>query len=148
MSVATNQEMHRDHVEWSSDCNMWHDDIRAWQLEVAATRAIIGQLAKALHVHEETLRQHAAAIRLNQQLPAAHEHVLKLHENGCPGRAMVPTDAQHSLEASKHTELKAAHENLKQRHHTTVAAWSHLLRTLRVNAGSESGTNESAQIDA
>ncbi len=146
MTTAINQTMHHDHVEWSSDCDMWRDDIRAWQLELETARKIVGRLTKALHAHEEMLRQHAGAIRLNEQVPDAHEHVLKHQEQGCPGRGIASTDAQHVREATKHAELKLAHEQIKRKHHATAVAWDRLLRTLDADDGSQLDADRIAQI--
>lgn len=140
MSTATNQTMHRDHVEWSSDCKMWRDDIRIWQRELETAHAIVSRLVKAMRSHEEMLRQHAGMIRLNEQVPSAHEHVLKQQEQGCPGRCILPTDAQHDREAGKHAEVKLAHEQLKRKHHATMAELDRLLRSL--------DTDDESKLDA
>ena len=130
MSAATNQTMHRDHVEWLSDSEMWRDDIRAWQHELETARAIVWRVTATLESHEEILRQHAGAIRLNEQLPAVHEHVLKHHEQGYSGRCILPTGEQHDREAARHTELKLAHEQIKQKHHCAMADLGRLVRNL------------------
>ena len=129
--------MHRDHVEWFSDRDMWRNDIRAWQLELETAHRIVARLTKARHAHEEMLRQHAGAIRLNEQVPEAHEHVLKQQEQGCSGRCIIPTEAQHDSEATKHAELKLAHEQIKRKHHATMAAWDRLLRKIEADDGSQ-----------
>ena len=107
--TPTNETMHGDHVEWSSDCDMWRDDMRAWHHELVTARTIVGRLTKALTAHEELLRAHCGAIQLNEQLPDAHEFVLRQQEEGCSGRVIMPTDAQHGRESIKHDELKLAH---------------------------------------
>lgn len=130
MSNATNQSMHHDHVEWLSDDKMWRDDIRAWQHEIEAARTIVCRVTAMLQTHEEIVRQHAAAIRLNEQVPAAHEHVLKHQQQGCSGRCILPTDAQHDHETVRHAELKLAHEQIKRKHHSAMADLGRLVRSL------------------
>jgi len=131
MSHETNQSMHHEHLEWSNDCKMWRDDIRAWQHELETARAIVGRISGALQAHETMLQRHAAVIRLNEQLPAAHEHVLQRQEQGTCGCGILPTGEQHFREASKHAELKHVHEQTKRNHHAIMAEWKRLLRLLQ-----------------
>jgi hypothetical protein len=137
MSAPTNETMHGDHVEWSSDCAMWQDDIRAWQHELVTARAGVGRLTKALIAQEELLGTYAEMVRLNKQLPDAHEYVVRQEEEGSFGRGIFPTDEQHGREAITHDELMRAHEHMKQRHHTIMVAWNRLLQSLEADNGSK-----------
>ena len=71
MSAPTNETMRTDHVEWSRDCDMWRDDIRAWRNELVTARTAADRLTKALIAHEKLLGTHAGRIQLIEQLPRA-----------------------------------------------------------------------------
>jgi hypothetical protein len=130
MSTLTNETMHGDHAEWSGDCNMWRDDIRAWQQDIVTARTDVGRLTKALIAHEWLLGTLAERIQLNEQLPGAHEYVLREEEKGSFGRGIFPTDEQHGRESTKHDELMLAHERMNQRHQAIMVAWHRLLQSV------------------
>ena len=128
--MTTNGTMHRDHLAWSSEVEMWEADLRAWRLECEAAQTAINGYMMALTEHEERVERHARAIQIDGQQAAAHEHVLKLQEQGCPGRCIVPTSAQHDREAIGHAEMRLAHEQIKRKHHAIMAEYNRLLRRL------------------
>jgi hypothetical protein len=130
MSVSNHVEMHRDHQRWSSETNMWRCDLAAWQHELADAVADVEQLKKALEAHGERLRKHAAAIRVDELAAEGHEHALAEYELGGSGENLPEYARKHSREADRQAKDREAHEHLKRLHHTIIAQWRLLLKSL------------------
>ena len=127
---TTHQTMHGEHRFWESEISLWRDDLGAWQHELAKAQGEIKQLEHALEEHAQTLRKHASAIRLEEQTFDSHEHALAEYEKGDEGDGLFELARQHRAEAVHHTEHRAAHEQLKRRHHGVIAHWNVLLKAL------------------
>ena len=78
--------------------------------------------------HEQTLRQHASAVRLNEEAVDTHEHLLAAFERGGDGADLPLLAKKHREEQSKHDQLRALHEELKRRHHFFIAHLNLLLK--------------------
>jgi len=131
MTATTHLTMHSEHKYWESETSLWRDDLRVWQQELAKAQGEIKQLEKALEDHAQALRLHASALRLDEETFEGHERALVEYEKGGEGEELLPMARQHSAEAVRHTGYRAAHEQLKRRHHTVIAHWNLLLKSVR-----------------
>ncbi len=128
---TTHETMHGEHRFWESEISFWRDDLRAWQHELTKAQGQIKQLEQALENHAQALRQHGAAIRLQEQTFGEHEHALAEYEKGNEGDELFELARQHRTEANQHARHRAAHEQLKRRHHAVIAHFSVLLKALQ-----------------
>lgn len=125
--------MHHDHADWKSENALWHDQLREWEAEIADAIDGTAKLKQALEAHQQTLRIHAAAIRLYEQGPAQHERQLAEFVQQGVGYAACCTEPKHRKESSKHDEQRSIHETMKKSHHALMARWSLLLKALTEN---------------
>jgi len=131
MIATTPMTMHSEHKYWESETSLWRDDLRVWQQELATAQGEIKQLEKALEDHAHALRTHASTLRLDEGVFEGHEHALVEYEKGGEGEELLQMARQHSEEAVCHTVHRAAHEQFKRRHHTVIAHWNLLLKSVR-----------------
>ena len=131
MIATTPMTMHSEHKYWESETSLWRDDLRVWQQELAKAQGEIKQLEKALENHAHALRTHASTLRLDEGVFEGHEHALVEYEKGGEGEELLQMARQHSEEAVCHTVHRAAHEQFKRRHHTVIAHWNLLLKSVR-----------------
>ena len=130
MITTTHEMMHAEHRYWENEINLWREDLRAWQHELAKTQGEMKQFEEALTGHGRTLQQHGAALRLEELKADAHEHEIVKYEQGGEGEELFDMAREHSHEALRHAEHRAAHEQLKRLHHTVIAHWNVLLKAL------------------
>jgi Skp family chaperone for outer membrane proteins len=130
MISTKSTSMHSEHRYWESEIGLWRDDLRAWQHELAKAESEIKQLEKALTDHGHVLRTHASALRLEEQTSQQHEHAIAEFEKGSEGEELLEMARKHSHEAELHQVHRAAHEELKRRHHQIIAHWNTLLKVL------------------
>jgi hypothetical protein len=131
MTATTHMTMHSEHRFWESEICLWREDLRVWQQEIAKARGEIKQLEQAFEDHAHTLRIHASTLRLEEQTFEGHEHALAEYEKGGEGEDLLHLARDHSEEAVRHSGHRAEHEQLKRRHHTTIAHWNLLLKSIR-----------------
>lgn len=130
MTVSNHAEMHRDHLRWSSEASMWRSDLAIWQHELADAVVDVEQLKKALEAHGERLRQHAATIRVDELEADGHEHAIVDYEQGGTGTDLPEYAQKHTRETDRQAKDRQAHEQLKRLHHTILAQWRLLLKSL------------------
>jgi hypothetical protein len=130
MTTTTHEMMHAEHRYWENEIKLWREDLRAWQHELAKTQGGLKQLEEALAKHARTLQQHSSALRLEEQKADAHEHEIVKYEQGGEGEELFDMAREHSREAQRHADHRAAHEQLKRLHHTVIAHWNVLLKAL------------------
>ena len=130
MTVSNHVDMHRDHLRWASEASMWRSDVASWQHELADAQADVEQLTKALEAHGERLRKHAATIRIDELGPEGHEHALADYEKGGSGADLPEYAQKHTHETERQAKDRKAHEQLKRLHHTILAHWKLLLKSL------------------
>jgi hypothetical protein len=126
--------MHQEHRYWENEIGLWRDDLRAWQKELAKAESEIKLLEKALADHAQVLRLHGSSLRLDEQEFENHEHEIVEFEKGGEGDELFEMARRHSAQAMRHDEHRAAHEQLKRRHHNILAHWNVLLKALRETA--------------
>lgn len=131
MTVANHIGMHRDHVRWLKENDLWRDDLRAWQNESEQVLEQMEELRKLFAAHEERLQKHAGSIRAYEQFMREHEHRLAAHEKGETEVDLISMAARHNEEAVKRAEQLTKHEAIKKLHHTMMANWHALLRSIR-----------------
>jgi hypothetical protein len=130
MTVSNHVDMHRDHLRWASEASMWRSDLASWQHELAAAIAEVDQITKALEAHGERLRKHAATIRVDELDAEGHEHALAAYEQGESGEDLLAYAKKHTRETDRQAKDREAHEQLKRLHHTIIAQWRLLLKSL------------------
>jgi hypothetical protein len=130
--------MHGEHRYWESEISLWRDDLRAWQKELAKAECEIKLLEKALADHAQLLRLHGSSLRLDEQEFDGHEHEIVEYEKGGEGEELLEMARRHSAQAVHHVQHRAAHEQIKRRHHNIIAHWNVLLKALQEVPTSES----------
>ena len=126
--------MHQEHRYWESEIGLWRDDLRAWQSELSKAESEFKLLEKALADHAQLLRLHGSSFRLDEQEFENHEHEIVEYEKGGEGEELLEMSRRHSVQAVRHGEHRAAHEQLKRRHHNIIAHWNVLLKALQESA--------------
>ena len=130
MTAQIHLEMHQDHRLWESEIKSWRGDIHAWQLECKLAWDQLKALQTAIEKHEETLRQHASAIRLDEERMDTHEHAIAEFEAGGRGTDLPGFVPKHQQEADRQTQQREKHDELKRHHHEFIARWGLLVKTL------------------
>jgi len=128
MIYHTENQMHEDHLEWTSDRAMWRDDLRAWEEETAQAIADLQGLQAALAEHERALETHAAAIRAYEQGEVGRTHALIESKKQCNDEARKSLVNAHARDRQHHQKLLANHEAIKHRHRETLAHLRALLK--------------------
>jgi hypothetical protein len=123
MATASHFEMHREHLRWHVEDDMWRDDLVAWEAEVDQAINELPRLETALRQHADALRKHAAAIRLYEQDFRADEHALAEFERGEPAAASIELTQVFDRTAEKHAAQLRNHEKIKRQHHDLIARW-------------------------
>ena len=57
MATASHLEMHREHLRWRVEDDMWRDDLATWEAEVSQAISDLPRLEKALREHAEIAAQ-------------------------------------------------------------------------------------------
>ena len=128
MTLLPVSEMHGDHQTWEAENALWHDQLREWQRETDQAIAEMAQIEQALRSHERQLEVHAAAVRLKGNACDRHEHELA---QAAQKQEHVCTGGGHCRETRDQNEERRRHERLKRTHHTLMARWSLLLKSLQ-----------------
>jgi hypothetical protein len=126
--------MHQEHRHWGSEISLWRDDLCAWQKELTKAESEIKLLEKALADHAQVLRLHGSSLRLDEQEFENHEHEIVEYKKGGEGEELLEMARRHSAQAVHHDRHRAAHEQLKRRHHNIIAHWNVLLKALQETA--------------
>jgi hypothetical protein len=130
MSTASHVKMHQEHGNWRSEDNFWRDEVALWEREIQEAAAQLPKLDTVLNNRLESLRTHAAAIRLYEQDAADHEHALTTFERGGTGEELIRFAGAHQAAAVKHAEERTRHEVIKRQHHELMAHWKLLSDSL------------------
>ena len=146
MTTTAHEMMHAEHRYWENEIGLWRDDLRAWQHELAKAQCETKQLEEAFVRHARTLQQHGAALRLEEQKTDTHEHEIVNYEQGGEGDELFEMARDHSHEALRHAEHRAAHEQLKRLHHTVIAHWNVLLTALNPPAEATLQAEKTAMV--
>ncbi len=131
MTHTANERMHGEHRTWEGDLQLWREDVRTWQHQLAAALAQVRLFTTELEDHSRLLKQHAAALCLEQQQGDAHEHAIAAFEQGGEGEELFQMARQHGDEALAHRRHRDAHEQLKKVHHSIVARTNQMLKSLQ-----------------
>jgi hypothetical protein len=123
-------EMHSEHRQWLSDNALWRDEAVLWQNEIDNALKEMKKLEDALRDHRKELNNHLATISAEEKIVAEHECALADFEKGGPGDSLVSMARTHKQTADNHSQQRQAHERLKKHHHTVIAYWSLLLKSL------------------
>jgi hypothetical protein len=122
--------MHREHAEWLAESNLWRDDMAIWEKEIDVAIGQIAELENALRRHSEMLKTHAASVRLYDQDPARHEHLLADYEKGEAPEALTELARAHHRSAEQHDKLRENHTGFKNRQHRLMTEWRQLFAAL------------------
>jgi hypothetical protein len=130
MKGASHLGMHQDHVHWRADSNLWRDNVAIWEQEIDDAIRELPDLEAALRRHSDMLRTHAASVRLYDQDPAKHEHLLADFERGQAPEALIELAQAHEREAKEHDQLCENHAGFKNRQHRLMTKWRQLFIAL------------------
>ena len=119
MSVYSDTQLHRDHVQWTNERALWHDDVRIWEREVEQLEANLRHITAVLAQQKHDLQVHAAAISIYQQRDGRREHALvQCERNGSEECEMLLVHAhegeirEHERQRERHEEIKASQRRL------------------------------------
>jgi hypothetical protein len=132
MTPDIHATMHEEHRSWTSELHQWHEDLRAWQQQVSAAGADLKSVQEAFEQLGHTLRLHASALRIEEEVVAEHEHALAAWEQGTKSADLPALSQSHTGERDRQAKLRGDHEQLKSRQHKLFAIWNQLLRTLPI----------------
>jgi hypothetical protein len=122
--------MHQEHAQWRGESNLWRDDLAIWEKEIDDAIGQLPELEAALRRHNDLLKTHAASVRLYDQDPARHEHMLAEYEKGEAPEALVELAKSHQDAAESHGKLRETHARFKNRQHRLMTKWRQLLVAL------------------
>jgi hypothetical protein len=130
MASKSHIEMHRQHAAWRSEDNLWREEIAIWERDVNQALKDLPRVEQAVRAHAETLKKHAAAVRLYEQDFGGHEHSLAEYERGETPLELIEQAQNHERELEQHMVQRKAHEDMKKRQHVFSAKWNLLLSAL------------------
>jgi hypothetical protein len=124
MSTTSHLEMHREHLRWRAQNDMWRDDLANWEREAQAALKALPKVEEILRKHLDGLRRHAAAIRINEQEFSAQEHALSEYERGDTGQELIELAKRFDRSNETITHQKEKHEKIKHRHYRLMTRWN------------------------
>ena len=130
MANPSHLGMHQDHAQWRADSNLWRDELAIWEQEIDDAIRQLPELEAALRRHDEMLRTHAASVRLYDQDPAKHEHLLADYERGQAPEALIELAQAHQRAGEQHDQLCKNHTGFKNRQHRLMTKWRQLFIAL------------------
>jgi hypothetical protein len=130
MTSTSHLAMHREHAQWRADSDLWRDDVAIWEQEIDDAIHQLPEVEAALRRHGEMLRTHAASVRLYDQDPAKHEHLLADYERGQAPEALIELAQSHQRAAKQHEHLCENHTGFKNRQHRLMTKWRQLFVAL------------------
>ena len=134
MATLDHAEMHRDHLLWLGENDLWRDNIRVWQVELQQIIDGAPEVKELLEKHHQRLQVHAAAVRAHEQAPRQHEHQIAESEKGEANPELISLATAHQSEALERQEQRGAHQDLSRDHYAVLSHWNALLRALRESA--------------
>lgn len=129
-SVLSHLEMHTDHKQWTSKETLWEDEARIWLDEIDTALAEAKKLESTLCEHRKALEAHVETLHSMRQNRTPHERALAEFEEGGQGENLIAMASAHEHEAERHYQLYQVHERVKRHHHTAVAYWRLLFKSL------------------
>jgi hypothetical protein len=142
MTTTIHDEMHKEHRTWEAEISLWRDDIAVWEKELAETDGDFVRLKKVFDDRAETLRKHAATIRMLEQDSDTHEHALASFEQGGAGDVLVQFAKKHVNESKAQENHRTAHEELKRHHHALMSQWKVFVRTFAAENNREQASSQ------
>jgi hypothetical protein len=141
MAATTHLAMHQEHAQWRAESDLWRDDLAIWEAEIDDAIGQLPELAAALRRHNDMLKTHAASVRLYDQDPARHEHLLTEYEKGDAPESLVELAKAHEGAADQHEKLRDTHANFKNRQHRLMTKWRQLFIALAHTKGTIAKAN-------
>ena len=130
MSASLHEELHHDHIVWKAELSKWRDDTALWKKEMCQAEVQIKELEKALKSHREALESHAASVQDRMRQTNKHESAIAAYETGEAGEDLPAMAVAHEQEAKSQDLQRKAHERIRRHHHSVMANWSLLLKTI------------------
>lgn len=122
--------MHSEHRQWQSEHGLWRDELRVWQEELKQIAKDLKKLGTAVAAREKMLRTHAAAVRLDDQTLAKHEHSLAASLQGKEAVDLAALGKAHRAQKAKQTARSREHAALKRQQQRLATSWQTLLKAL------------------
>lgn len=73
MDLRDQNQMHKDHISWSSEIAVWERDSRMWHQELQSLRKALRSIMiacqeheKGLDVHLNTIKKHRLSFQISQ----------------------------------------------------------------------------------
>jgi chromosome segregation ATPase len=122
------ETMHREHLAWKSENDLWLDEVRAWQYELYQVKSDARRLQASLESHEQALAAQAEAIREYKERIGKEERILAMDQACCD--ELPPPDARFAQEAKLHQQALARHDRVKRHHRQVMKQWLKLMNVL------------------
>ena len=122
------ETMHREHLEWKSENDLWLDEVRTWQFELYQVKSEAPRLQASLESHEKALAKQAEAIRTYKERLGKEEHILAMDQACCDEQP--PPDTRFAHEVELHQKESERHDRIKRHHRQVMKQWLKLMNVL------------------
>lgn len=121
MIIYSDNEIHRDHRQWSEERALWGEEVALWESEIDRALVALRRIEIALARQKHDLRSHAGALPREQACDARGEHALaQIEWDGNLEREMLLAHA-HEGEVARQAQERQRHEDLKATQRRLVA---------------------------
>ena len=121
MVLQTRADIHADHRHWQQDLTTWREDIDEWRKE---NETLLKSAEDALRDHVTALKAHSEAMRTHEREVLEHERfIAECEQDAVRDGGIVETSLveDHKKETAKHTNLRQAHERIRDHHLRAMA---------------------------
>ena len=121
MVPQTRADIHADHRHWGQDLTTWREDIDEWRKE---HETLLKKLEAAIRDHVAVLKTHSEAMATHEREFLEHERfIAECEQDAVRNGGIVETSLveDHKKETAKHTNLRQAHERIRDHHLRAMA---------------------------
>lgn len=129
MIAKTHLDLHKDHLLWSSDLNMWLKDLEIWEGEMNRLLDNLRIIEQVVSGHLEAYEKHQVALLQHQELIKKHELDLTLLNEDSSYNQQLTED--HQIQAQSHLAHIDSHKQLKRYHYNIAKMINGLSKSLK-----------------
>ncbi|MCA9137574.1 MAG: hypothetical protein KDB00_12470 [Planctomycetales bacterium] len=120
-TMTSSASVHADHRQWESDLSMWRDDVDRWGKDHEKALVDLQLVQQRLSDHCQAMAAHVNQFDTHEEHVRAHEHNVAETCRSNEGSGEESFVHGHTEEATRHQQLRDAHERMKKHHHTVIA---------------------------
>lgn len=118
---STLEDMQPDHRMWDHEHSAWRVDVARWGTEHESALSELAKLQEIIRQHGDALDAHAETMERHQDSLRDHDRAMGEFKRNGGGSLQEAMEKKHHEYAEQHNGQRAAHERIKQHHHTVMA---------------------------